>query len=102
MSAGALMAKRSYPSQRPGTGAERSYPTSEVSGGLEETPHVRGQGWREGLPCVRGQGQQQRGATLHLKSGVAGRSHLAPEARVSGPEEPLHSRGQGQRLGGAT
>ena len=35
-------------------------------------------------------------------SGVAGRSHLMPEARGSDPEEPPRARGQGRRLGGAT
>ena len=31
---------------------------------------------------------------------MAGRSHLAPEARVGDPEEPPPATGQGQQLGG--
>ena len=33
---------------------------------------------------------------------MAGRSHLAPEARGSDPEGPPRARGQGRQLGGAT
>ena len=63
---------------------------SEVSGGWEELPRVRGQ-WRpEETPCIR------------PRSGVAGRSHLAPEARGGDPEEPPRAQGQGWQLGGAT
>ena len=73
-----------------------------VSGGREETPRFRGQGGgREELPYVRGQGQP-RGDTLWPRSGAAGRSHLAPEARGGDPEEPPRARGQGRQLGGAT
>ena len=59
-----------------GTGtAERSYPASEVSGGREETPRVRGQG-RLGE------------ATLHPRPGAVDlRSHSMPKARGSGWEE---------------
>ena len=68
--------------------AERSYPTSKVSGGWEETPCVRGQGGsREELPRVRGQ-WWPAGDTLRPRSGAAGRSHLVPEARGCYPEEP--------------
>ena len=70
--------------------AERSYPASEVSGGLEETPRIKGQGRR------------LRGATPRPRSGVAGRSHFAREARGGGPEEPPRTQGQGRRPGGAT
>ena len=41
---------------RSGAVAERSYPTSEVTGGgQEELPHIRGQVWRLGraTPCPR-------------------------------------------------
>ena len=63
---------------------------SNVSGsGREETPRIRGQGWPGGdTPCPR--------------SGAARRSHLAPEARGSDPEEPPRAQGQGPRPGGAT
>ena len=33
---------------RSGVAGERSYPASEVRGGQEETPGVRGQGWPGG------------------------------------------------------
>ena len=33
---------------------------------------------------------------------MAGRSHLAPEARGIDPEEPPRARGQGRQLGGTT
>ena len=33
---------------------------------------------------------------------MAGKSHLAPEARGGDPEEPPHARGQGPQRGGAT
>ena len=55
--------------------AERSYPTSEVSGGQEET---------------------------HCLRGAARRSHLEPEARGGDLEEPPRAKGQGRQLGGAT
>lgn len=41
------MAKRLAPASKVGVAAERSYPSSMVSGGQEETPCVRGQ-WRLG------------------------------------------------------
>ena len=41
------------PRPKSGVAAERSYPAFEVSGGWEETPHVRGQGGgQEELPSV--------------------------------------------------
>ena len=49
-----------------------------------------------------------RGATPRPRSVVAGRSHLTPEARGGGPEEPPGAGGQGWHLrpgaaaGGAT
>ena len=60
----------------PLSAAERSYPTSEVSGGSEETPHIRGQG--------------QAGEVIsHPRPGVVTlRSHPEPEARGSSWEEP--------------
>ena len=57
----------------------RSYPTSEVSGGSEETPHIRGQG------------QQLRGAALRTRSVAAGKRNLMPEAWGGDPEEPLRA-----------
>ena len=82
--------------------AERSYPGSEVSGGQEELPHVRGQGsGRKELPSVRGQ-WQLGGDTPRPRSGAAGRSHFVPKARGSDPEEPPRARCQGWQLGGAT
>ena len=57
---------------------------SEVSGGREETPHVRGQGsGQEKLPRVRDQ-WRPGGDTPHPRSGAAGRSCLAPKARAGG------------------
>ena len=50
------------------------------------------------MACLQGQG----GVNPLLRSGVAGRSHLAPEARGSDPEGPPRARGQGRQLGGAT
>ena len=44
-------------------------------------------GSREELLCVQGQGRPE-GDTPGPRSGVAGRSHLAPEARGGDPEEP--------------
>ena len=84
------MAKRSYPTPRPGAAAGSSYPTSKV----------RGSGW-EDIPHIRGHGQQLRGATSHLRSrgrpreatpcpssGTADeRSYPASEARGGGWEE---------------
>ena len=61
------------PRSRPA--AEMSYPTSEVSGGQEELPHVRGQ-WRLG------------GDTPCLRAGASRRSDLVPEARGGDLEEP--------------
>ena len=61
---------------------------SEASGGLEETP------------CVRGQGRLG-GATPCQRPVVAGRRHPASEVRV-GWEKPPRARGQGRQLGGAT
>ena len=48
---------------------------------------VRG-GGREELPRVRGQGRRPGGDTPRPRSGVAKRSHLAPEARDGDFEEP--------------
>ena len=69
--------------------AERSYPASEVSGGREETP------------CVWGQGQWRRGATLRPRPVAAGRRHPMSEIR-RGQEKPPHARGQGGWPWGAT
>ena len=69
--------------------AERSYRASEVrGGGLEELPHVRGQGRPGGDTTCPRSGQRLGGETLHPRSGEAGRSHLAPEARDGDFEEP--------------
>ena len=57
--------------------AERSYPASEVSGGREETPQIRGQERRPGGDTLR---SEFRG----------------------GQEKPPRARGQGQWPGGAT
>ena len=70
--------------------ARRSYLASEVIGGWEELPCIRGQGWWPG------------GDTPCLRSGAGRRSHLTPEARGGDPEEPPGARGQGRQLGGAT
>ena len=55
--------------------AEGSYPASEVSGGREETPRVRGRGGRGKPPCTRGWG----GGDLW--------SHPEPEVRAGSQEE---------------
>ena len=56
--------------------AERSYPASELSGGREETPHVRGQGWPgEATSCLR-------------PGAVTLKSHPEPKARGGSWEEP--------------
>ena len=68
---------------RPGTlsAAERSYPTSEVSGSGRERQAVTAQ-------------ERPRGATLRPKPGTAaGRSHPVREARGAGREEPAHIQG---------
>ena len=58
--------------------AERSYPTSEVSGGsLEEIPSVRGQGLRPGGP--------------HARRAAAKRSYPTSEARGGGREDQPHT-----------
>ena len=105
---GAGTAEKSYPSQRSGAAAERSYPASKVRGGGQEalphapTPEARGHG-REEQPHARGQGQQPRGATPRLRSGVtAGRSYPTTEARGGGWEEQPHAKGQGRQPGGPT
>ena len=68
--------------------AERSYPTSKVRVEAGRTPCPRGSGQKE-LPHVRGQGQQPRGATPHLRPGaVAGRSYPRSKDRwLEGREE---------------
>ena len=74
-----------------------------VRGGWEELPRVRGQGLRPGGDTQRPRsGRWPRGATPRLRSGVAGRSHLAPEAKGADSEEPHGARGQGRQLGGDT
>ena len=56
---------------------------SQARGGSrEELPHIRGQ-WRLGEDTPR------------PRSGAAGRSHLASEARVGGPEEPPEPKDRG-------
>ena len=61
---------------RSGAAAERSYPTSEVRGGWEETPRVPGR-------------EQPGEATSHLKPRVVTlRSHPKPEAKGGSWEEP--------------
>ena len=69
--------------------AERSYPTSEVSGGREETLCVQGQGGsRKETPRIQDQGRPGE-ATSRLRPGaVTLRSHPKPEARGSSCEEP--------------
>ena len=70
--------------------ARRSYHASEASGGREETLRVRHQG-RPGE------------ATLHPRPGaVTLRSHPEPKARPRQLGGATHTRGEGQRPGGAT
>ena len=87
---------------------------SEVSGSGLECQAATAQEQLRGATLCRGQGRRPRGATPCLRpvvagrrhprprSGAAGRSHLAPEARGGDPEEPHQARGHGQQLGGAT
>ena len=104
------------PRLRSGAAAE-SARLRQCRNGQEELPtsEVRGCGWEE-LPHVQGQGQQPRGAALHLRLGwqprgatprlrpevAAGRTYPMPKARGSGLEDLPHARGQGPWLGGAT
>ena len=68
---------------RSGAGAKRSYPTSEISGSLKETPRVRGQG-RPG------------GDTSHPRPrAVTLRSHPEPKARGDSWEEPPTPKARG-------
>ena len=55
--------------------SERSYPVSEVSGGREETP------------CIRGQGQVGEANLRPRPEAVTLRSHPEPEARGGSWEE---------------
>ena len=56
-----------------------------------------------GLECQAVMAQERpRGVTLHPRPVAAGRSHLAPEARVGDPEEPPRAQGQRRQQGGAT
>ena len=82
-------------------------------GGLEETPHVRGQGWprgdtlcprsgaaerrhpasevrggREEIPCVRGQGWPGEATSCLRPGAVTLRSHPEPEASGGSWDEP--------------
>ena len=67
--------------------------------GQEELPYVRGQGQWPRVPGQAATAQERpRGATLCLRSGAAGRSNLAPEARGGDPEEPPQARGKGRQL----
>ena len=69
------MARGDTMGPRSGAGAQRSYPTSEISGSLKETPRVRDQG-------------QTGEATLRPKPGVATlRSHPELKARGSSWKE---------------
>ena len=69
--------------------AERSYPASEVRGGWEELPQVRGQGWRprRATPGPRSDAAAER---IYPTSEVSGgwRRHPAPEARGGSWREP--------------
>ena len=65
--------------RRSGAAAERSYLASEVSGGREETPRIRGQGRQlGGATHARGQG---------LRPGGASRGAVAAQAQ-EGLEDP--------------
>ena len=78
---------------------------SEVSGGQEETPGVRGQGGgREELPCVPDQGQPEEATLLWRPGAVTLRSHPKPEARGGSWEEPPtpEAAARGRQRGRAT
>ena len=60
---------------------------------------MRGQRLR--VPGCNGAGTAERSYPAS-KVGAAGRSHLAPDARGSDPEEPPRARGLGLQLGEAT
>ena len=51
-------------------------------------PKARGSGQEE-LPCIRGQGQQPRGATPHPRPGAV------PEDKGGSRKEQPHAQGQG-------
>ena len=64
----------------------RSYPTSKVRDGREETPRIRGQERRlREVSCVRGQGRRPGEATSCPRPGVVTlRSLPEPEAEARG------------------
>ena len=61
------------------TSTAKSYPTSEVRDNGPECQAVTAQEWPGGV-------------TLRPRSGAAGRSHIAPEAKGGDPEEPPRAR----------
>ena len=89
---------RSYPTSEV-SGGWRRHPASEVSGSWEETPCVPGQCVdQEELPCIRGQGQWG-GNTPRPRSGAAARRSY-PSSEVRGGQEELPCiRGQGRPVG---
>ena len=73
---------------------------SEMGGGHEELPHVRGQGQQPRVPGCDSTGTAEK-SYPSLRSGVAaGRSYPISEVRGGGREEIPHESGQGQRPGG--
>ena len=95
--------------------AAENYPTSKIMDSGPECQAAMAQERPGGAnPCPRS-GRRRGEATQHPRpvaagrrhpmskvKAAAGRSHLAPEARGSDPEEPPGARGQRQQLGGAT
>ena len=68
--------------------AERSYPGSEVSGGQEELPHVRGQGRPgEATSCLRPGAVTLRSHPEPDARGGAWEESPTPEARADGREK---------------
>ena len=71
------------PGPRSGAAAERSYPTSKVSGSSQEE-----------LPRIKGQGQRPR-VPGSDSAGAAERSYPTSEVRGHSGEELPHARGRG-------
>ena len=75
---------------------------SEMGGGHEELPHVRGQGQQLRVPGCDGTGTAEKSYPSPRSGVVAGRSYPMSEVRGGGREELPHVQGQGWWLRGDT
>ena len=80
------------------SGAERSFPTSEVrggsrEGGQEELPHVRGQGQQLRVPGYNGAGTAEKSYPSPRSGAAAGRSYPTYEVRGGGREDQPNVQG---------